>query len=254
MPSVLAPDLDLAAPAQGPWSKLNEQQLEAVQHGVGQPSAPALLVVAGAGSGKTMTLAARVARLVLAGADPQRLLLLTFSRRAAQEMERRAGQLLQQALGQTSTRRPPELPWAGTFHAIGARLLREYAARVGLSEQFTVLDRGDAEDLMGWLREEQGLGRTHKRFPLKGTCLAIYSRAVNSEERLVDVLQLRYPWCAEWAAELKGLFRAYVSAKQAQRVLDYDLVRGKPRPLYLSARGPARVARAASGPVDEARA
>ncbi|UZD54460.1 ATP-dependent helicase [Caldimonas aquatica] len=222
MPSVLAPDLDLAAPAQGPWSKLNEQQLEAVQHGVGQPSAPALLVVAGAGSGKTMTLAARVARLVLAGADPQRLLLLTFSRRAAQEMERRAGQLLQQALGQTSTRRPPELPWAGTFHAIGARLLREYAARVGLSEQFTVLDRGDAEDLMGWLREEQGLGRTHKRFPLKGTCLAIYSRAVNSEERLVDVLQLHYPWCAEWAAELKGLFRAYVSAKQAQRVLDYD--------------------------------
>ncbi|HWP17904.1 MAG TPA: ATP-dependent helicase [Burkholderiaceae bacterium] len=201
---------------------MNERQLEAVHHGVDEARAPALLVVAGAGSGKTMTLAARVARLVLAGADPQRMMLLTFSRRAAQEMERRAGQVLQQALGLTGTQRPPALPWAGTFHAIGARLLREHAGRIGLAEQFTVLDRGDAEDLMGWVREEQGLARTHKRFPLKGTCLAIYSRVVNSEASLAQVLQRHYPWCAEWDAELKRLFRAFVAAKQDQQVLDYD--------------------------------
>ncbi|MCM5679968.1 ATP-dependent helicase [Schlegelella sp. S2-27] len=206
-----------------PFAALNEQQRAAVEHGIGvQGACPPLLVIAGAGSGKTMTLAARVARLVLSGADPQRLLLLTFSRRAAQEMERRVGRVLQQALGRGGEARAPALPWAGTFHSVGARLLRHYAARIGLAEDFTIHDRGDAEDLMGWVREELGYGRAKSRFPLKGTCLSIYSRVVNGQASLTDVLQLQFPWCQQWEDELKRLFGAYVQAKQQQHVLDYD--------------------------------
>ena len=166
------------------------------------PAAP-LLVIAGAGTGKTMTLAARVARLVLDGADPQRILLLTFSRRAAQAMERRCGRMLHAALGFRATQRAPDLPWAGTFHSVGARLLREYAGAIGLSEQFTVHDRGDAEDLMALVRQELGFAATARRFPLKGTCLAIYSRVVNSQLPLGTVVQTIYPWCLGWEAELE---------------------------------------------------
>ena len=209
-----------------PFPALNEQQREAVEHGIGggglcTPPGP-LLVIAGAGSGKTLTLAARVARLVLAGADPRRLLLLTFSRRAAQDMQRRVGRTLHQSLGLRSTQPAPQLPWAGTFHGIGARLLREYAAQIGLAENFTILDRGDAEDVLGLIRHELRLGGTRERFPLKATCLAIYSRAVNSTLPLGDVLARAWPWCGAWEAELKRLFSAYAAEKEAQRVLDYD--------------------------------
>jgi DNA helicase-2/ATP-dependent DNA helicase PcrA len=217
----------LQAPAAAdPFESLNPEQRAAVDHG----DAP-LLVIAGAGSGKTLTLAARVARLVLQGADPQRLLLLTFSRRAAQDMQRRAGRLLQQvlrpgitqpALGLRATQQAPSLPWAGTFHAVGARLLREHAGVLGLSEHFTIADRGDAEDMMGLVRQELGFAATHTRFPLKATCLAIYSRCVNAQAPLARVLAEHYPWCAAWEAELKRLFRAYVGAKQQQHTLDYD--------------------------------
>ena len=203
--------------AADPFDTLNPEQRAAVEHG-DEP----LLVIAGAGSGKTLTLTARVARLVLQGADPQRLLLLTFSRRAAQDMQRRAGRLLHQALGLGATQQPPALPWAGTFHAIGARLLREHAGALGLSEHFTIADRSDAEDLMGLTRQELGFAATHQRFPLKGTCLAIYSRCVNAQAPLSRVLAEHYPWCAGWEAELKRLFRAYVGAKQQQHTLDYD--------------------------------
>jgi len=206
-----------------PFASLNEQQRAAVEHGIGAGAIGGpLLVIAGAGSGKTMTLASRVARLVLAGADPLCILLLTFSRRAAQEMERRVGRVLHQALGFASTQAPPALPWSGTFHSVGARLLRAYAGRIGLSESFTIHDRADAEDLMGLLRHELDLTQTKNRFPLKGTCLAIYSRVMNSQAPLADVLQDHYPWCTEWQAELKRLFRAYVEQKQQQHVLDYD--------------------------------
>ncbi len=200
--------LDTALPAHDPFAALNAQQRDAVEHGLDADPRQAvpLLVIAGAGSGKTKTLAARVARLVGAGADPQRLLLLTFSRRAAAEMSRRAGGMLQEALGLRSGSAPPTLPWAGTFHSVGARLLRDYAQRIGLSEHFTILDRGDAEDLMGLVRHESGLGHTHQRFPLKATCLAIYSRVVNSQAALKDVLREHFPWCAAWEVELRGLF------------------------------------------------
>jgi DNA helicase-2/ATP-dependent DNA helicase PcrA len=218
-----------APAAPDPFGSLNPEQRAAVEHDIGlscRLDARPLLVVAGAGSGKTNTLAHRVARLIQSGADPQRILLLTFSRRAANEMGQRAAGVLQRILG-TSSRAAQgvaaaSLPWAGTFHSIGARLLREYAGRIGLEASFTIHDRGDSEDLMGMVRQEIGLTQTAKRFPLKGTCLAIYSRVVNSREPLDQVLQSTFPWCSEWEAELKRLFGAYVDAKQEQNVLDYD--------------------------------
>ena len=209
-----------------PFASLNAQQRDAVEHGIDAPGrqGEALLVIAGAGSGKTMTLASRVARLVLAGADPQRILLLTFSRRAAREMESRAGRLLHQALRFSATQRPPSLPWSGTFHSVGARLLRDYAVQIGLNEAFTILDRGDAEDLLGIVRQQLGLAGTkgRSRFPQKGTCLGIYSRAVNSQAPLDALLLDSYPWCAQHEAELKRLFGAYVDEKHKQGVVDFD--------------------------------
>ena len=211
-------------PPADPMGELNAQQREAATHGTGdsaQDTRP-LLVIAGAGSGKTNTLAHRVANLIRHGADPQRMMLLTFSRRAALEMERRVGGVLQRALGLPATQTLPNLPWSGTFHSIGARLLREYAGRIGLEESFTIHDRGDAEDLMGMVRHEIGLSETKNRFPLKGTCLGIYSRVLNTRDPLDLVLQQTYPWCSQWESELKKLFGAYVEAKQQQNVLDYD--------------------------------
>jgi len=205
-----------------PFASLNPEQRAAVEHDIGAAAPRPLLVVAGAGSGKTNTLAHRVARLIGSGADPQRILLLTFSRRAANEMTQRAGNVLQRIMGLSHLQAPPALPWAGTFHSIGARLLRDYAGRIGLDESFTIHDRGDSEDLMGLVRHEIGLSQGQKRFPLKGTCLSIYSRVVNSREPLDLVLKSTFPWCAEWEAQLKTLFGAYVDAKQEQNVLDYD--------------------------------
>jgi DNA helicase II / ATP-dependent DNA helicase PcrA len=205
-----------------PFASLNDAQRQAVEYGIGEARPGPLLVIAGAGTGKTLTLASRVAALVLAGTDPNRILLLTFSRRAGQEMERRAGHELHAALGFGSTQRAPSLPWCGTFHSIGARLLREYAGAIGLSPQFTIHDRGDAEDLMGMVRQALGLAATSKRFPMKGTCLTVYSRVVNSQASLESVVAELYPWCLGWEDELKALFKAYVLAKQEQQLLDYD--------------------------------
>jgi DNA helicase-2/ATP-dependent DNA helicase PcrA len=201
---------------------LNAEQRLAVEHGVagrGANVAGPLLVIAGAGSGKTATLAHRVAHLIVQGADPGRLLLLTFSRRAAAEMERRAQRLI--ASPTRSESRSP-LAWSGTFHAVGARLLRLYADAIGLDPGFTVHDREDSADLMNLVRHELGLSEKGERFPLKATCLAIYSRAVNAGQPLDEVLRRQFPWCTAWEKELRGLFDAYVAAKQGQHVLDYD--------------------------------
>lgn len=204
-------------------ARLNPEQRRAVEHGVASDDAAGpLLVIAGAGSGKTNTLAHRVAHLLTHGANPGAILLLTFSRRAAEEMVRRSERIVRQV----ATHRPrlagAKLSWTGTFHSIGARLLREYAGRIGLNPAFTIHDREDSADLMNLVRHELGLSDTAKRFPRKNTCLAIYSAAVNTLSPLDAVLQRRYPWCAEWEGELKRLFLAYVEAKQAQHVLDYD--------------------------------
>ena len=204
-------------------SALNEAQRRAVEHDSEILKPGPLLVIAGAGSGKTNTLAHRLARLVASGADPQRILLLTFSRRAAAELERRAGHVLSMSRGSPAADRPPSLPWAGTFHSIGARILREYAERLGLAPTFTIHDRGDSEDLMAIARHQQiAAEATKTRFPGAATCLAIYSRTVNSESPLADVLKGYYPWCATLEDKLRVLFGGYVSAKQAQHILDFD--------------------------------
>jgi len=193
------------------FDKLNERQRQAAQAGAGP-----LLIIAGAGTGKTNTLAHRVAHLVLEGAAPERILLLTFTRRAALEMTRRAARIVAEAHGAV------RLPWSGTFHSVANRLLRKHCRRVGLTESFSVLDRGDAADLMDVVRHEQGLSKTEKRFPRKDTLVAIYSHRVNTQGTLENTLRNEFPWCAEWQAELKNLFGKYVERKLAHQALDYD--------------------------------
>ena len=203
-------------------TELNREQRAAVEHGVGEGASKPLLVIAGAGSGKTKTLAHRVAHLVVNGADPRRILLLTFSRRSAAELTRRVLRISTSVLGTRAGVLTDALTWAGTFHGIGARLLRELADRIGLSPTFTIHDREDSADLMNFVRHECGLSKTKSRFPTKSTCLAIYSRAVNAEMSLENVLRMSFPWCTAWEAELRELFGAYVEAKQRHCVLDYD--------------------------------
>lgn len=179
-----------------------------------------LLIVAGAGTGKTSTLAHRVAHLIVRGADPRRILLLTFTRRAAETMTRRAEQIAAQIARVSSG--PARVEWSGTFHAIANRLLRKHAKSVGLDSAFTVLDRSDSADLLNLVRNELGLSKREVRFPKKDTCLAIYSHVVNAGHPVEETLKGAFPWCANWAEELKRLFRAYVDAKQRQHLLDDD--------------------------------
>jgi DNA helicase II / ATP-dependent DNA helicase PcrA len=204
--------------------KLNPEQRRAVEYGVQVNDVvpgPPLLVIAGAGSGKTNTLAHRVAHLIVNGADPRKILLMTFSRRAATEMARRVERIARRAIGDSAGVMIDAL-WAGTFHGIGARLLRDYAGEIGLDPAFTIHDREDSADLMNLVRHELGFSKTENRFPMKGTCLAVYSRCVNAELAIDDVLATSFPWCSAWAVELMQLFAAYVEAKQKQNVLDYD--------------------------------
>jgi DNA helicase II / ATP-dependent DNA helicase PcrA len=204
---------------------LNPEQRRAVEHGVLEndcrPRSP-LLVIAGAGSGKTNTLAHRVAHLIVNGADPRRILLMTFSRRAASEMTKRVERIARKVMGDSASVMANALAWSGTFHGIGARLLRDYSDQIGIDPAFTIHDREDSADLMNLIRHDLGFSKAESRFPTKGTCLAIYSRCVNAETPVEQVLGSSFPWCAGWAAELKQLFAAYVEAKQKQNVLDYD--------------------------------
>ena len=224
--SVVPPRIDRSHPMSAVYLEtLNPDQRRAAEHGVGTdagaPAAP-LLVIAGAGSGKTNTLAHRVAHLIVNGVDPRRVLLMTFSRRAAAEMSRRVARICAQVLGPNAGTMMGTLTWAGTFHAVGARLLREYAEQIAIDPCFTIHDREDSADLMNLVRHELGLSKMESRFPTKGTCLAIYSRAVNAEMPLDAVLRDHFPWCTGWASQLRELFGAYIAAKQAQNVLDYD--------------------------------
>jgi DNA helicase-2/ATP-dependent DNA helicase PcrA len=208
-----------------PSQHLTAAQRRAATFGLspGVPARPgqALLVVAGAGTGKTTTLAHRVAQLVLHGADPARLLLLTFTRRAAEEMRGRAEAILA-AHGRRLSGPSLELGWAGTFHGVAARLLREYAERIGLDPGFTILDRATAEDVLDLVRADLGLDRGPRRFPTKATCLAAYSRAVNTDLPLGSVLARDFPWLLSVADPLAELCAAYVAAKQRQALLDFD--------------------------------
>ena len=192
---------------------LNEAQRRAASHG----RSP-LLIVAGAGTGKTTTLAHRVAHLIREGADPSRMLLLTFTRRAAKSMIDRVERLLD-SHGIT---RGSGRVWSGTFHGVGARLLRQYAPAVELERNFAILDQGDAQDLVGLIRDEMKLVKKDKRFPKKGTCLGIYSRTVNAQRPLPEILDEFFPWCDEYEADLKKLLGEYVRRKRGSVVLDYD--------------------------------
>jgi DNA helicase-2/ATP-dependent DNA helicase PcrA len=202
-------------------SALNPPQREAVQHAEGP-----LLIVAGAGTGKTATLVHRVAWLIAQGVNPGRILLLTFTRRAAAEMLRRVDGVLRKLhaaqAGHGGFRSAGTRVWGGTFHAIATRLLRRYGKAIGLAPGFTIHDRTDSEDFLNVIRAELGLAKTDRRFPKKGTCLDIYSRCVNARQQLAEVLALQFPWCKEWENELKQLFDAYVDRKEAASVLDYD--------------------------------
>ena len=188
---------------------LNPEQLAVVEHGEGP-----LLVLAGAGSGKTTTLGARVGRLVTSGVRPERILLLTFSRRAAREMLGRAQ--LRSGMRETGK------VWGGTFHAIGNRLLRANGRVVGLSPDFTILDQSDAADVLDLVREELGFSTTSKRFPRKHTLASIYSRTVNSGTQLSRILDRFYPWCREDLDDIGKIFRAYTVRKRRQQLVDYD--------------------------------
>jgi DNA helicase-2/ATP-dependent DNA helicase PcrA len=187
--------------------------LNAAQHAAATAHPAPLLILAGAGTGKTNTLAHRVAHLIKEGADPSRILLLTFTRRAAEIMTRRAERIVG---------KKAHVSWSGTFHSVANRLLRLHASAVGLEPSFTVLDRSDSADLLNVVRQELGFARLPIRFPRKDACLAIYSHVVNTRGTVETTLKHTFPAYTDWAAELKTLFRSYVEAKQQRSVLDYD--------------------------------
>jgi DNA helicase II / ATP-dependent DNA helicase PcrA len=192
---------------------LNEEQRAAATH----PGGP-LLVLAGAGTGKTTTLAARVAWLIDEGAAPERVLLLTFTRRAAREMLARA----RAYLGRSPNGRHAGKVVGGTFHSVAHRFARRYAAVLGLPAGFGVLDAGDAADLLDLVRQDAGVGQTGRRFPRKSTLLDIYSRTVNAQRPLREVLVEDFPWCERHGDDLARLFVEYGARKRALGVLDLD--------------------------------
>ena len=212
------------------FDALNPAQRRAATFGVALDgkgvNAGPMLILAGAGTGKTNTLAHRAAHLVLNGVDPARIMMLTFTRRAAQEMTRRAQKIVAETLaerGKIGDRSVvSRLLWSGTFHSVGNRILRLYAKHLGLNPNFTVLDRGDAADLMDVIRHELGFSSKEKRFPRRDACLAIYSYRVNTRLPLKQTLEEQFQWCREWEADLTRLYREYVGRKQKNNVLDFD--------------------------------
>jgi DNA helicase-2/ATP-dependent DNA helicase PcrA len=212
------------------YERLNAAQHAAVTYGVpgsrGAWLSGPLLIIAGAGTGKTNTLAHRVAYLVLNGVAPEKILLMTFSRRASQEMIRRARRIVAQDLsGSDNTEKAPavaRLTWSGTFHSVANRIIRRFSEQLGLSPSFSVVDRGDSADLLDLGRQALGFASRERRFPRKDTCLAIYSHCVNTRDSLERTLTDVFPWCVSWGDELKRLFGRYVEMKLAQQVLDFD--------------------------------
>lgn len=189
-------------------NELNPAQLEAVMFNDGP-----LLVIAGAGSGKTRTLTYRVARLVEDGVPSPSILLLTFTRKASQEMLSRACQLLDNRCGKVS---------GGTFHSFSNAILRRYAAVIGFDSGFSILDRSDAESLIGMVKKELGLTGKQRTFPRNRTIVNIFSRAVNKALTIGDVVFNDYPHFSPALESLTSLFDAYTVRKQQHNFLDYD--------------------------------
>ncbi len=188
---------------------LNPQQSAAVRHGDGP-----LLIIAGAGTGKTKTLASRVAYLINHGVASERICLLTFTRRAAAEMVNRARALI--------TDGTPVQIWGGTFHAIAHRLLRVYAAAVGLHDGFSVMDEADASELMSLIRSTLDLKTRERRFPRPQTLVGIYSRVVSTQRKLKVVLDQYFPWCADELDDIRLIFETYATRKRTAQLLDFD--------------------------------
>jgi DNA helicase-2/ATP-dependent DNA helicase PcrA len=187
---------------------LNPDQARAVTFG-DEP----LLVIAGAGTGKTRTLVHRVAYLIERGVAPERILLLTFTRRAAGEMLSRAERLV----GPSGAR-----VHGGTFHSVGHRLLRQFGAAAGLPADFTIMDQGDAQDLMQLARGALGFTKTAKRFPKKETLHYLYSRHVNTELAIDELLHRELPHFLEYEEQIVSLFADYTLRKQERNLVDYD--------------------------------
>lgn len=188
--------------------ELNTSQLQAVELTEGP-----YLVIAGAGSGKTRTLVYRVANLVEKGIMPDEILLLTFTRKAAEQMLRRASLLLDERCSRVA---------GGTFHSFANAVLRKYAAALGISSSFSILDESDAQDTINLLRSQLGFNKAEKRFPRKGTILEVISKGINKAQDLEIVLYDEFPQFIEWTQEIKKIRDEYVKYKRARNLLDYD--------------------------------
>ena len=188
--------------------ELNEAQYEAATAMDGP-----LLIIAGAGTGKTRTLVYRVAHLIDRGIDPRSILLLTFTRRAAEEMLRRASLLIDGRCSQVA---------GGTFHSFANLVLRANGRYLGLSPSFTIMDRSDSEDVIQLIRGDMGLNTKEKRFPRKQTVAEIFSMTHNKQAKLGDLLELEYPHLVEAGFELNELFTRYHNYKREKSLLDYD--------------------------------
>jgi DNA helicase-2/ATP-dependent DNA helicase PcrA len=216
----LAPPPDASQPAEQLWlAQLNPEQRAAATH----PGGP-LLILAGAGTGKTTTLSARVAWLIARGTPPERIMLLTFTRRAAREMLERVATMtgLGGGWGSNGSGSAKSRVLGGTFHSIAHRFVRLHAASLGLAPGFAVLDPGDAADVLDLIREEKGHAARQRRFPRPSTLLDIYSRTVNCQRPLSEVVAESFPWCEDHVDTLGELFRAYGARKLALGALDLD--------------------------------
>jgi DNA helicase-2/ATP-dependent DNA helicase PcrA len=187
---------------------LNEEQREAVAH----PGGP-LLILAGAGTGKTRTLVARAAWLCEQGVQPSRILLLTFTRRAADDMLSRAAPRARSASGRIT---------GGTFHAIAHRIIRQHAESFSLPPEFTVIDPADMTDLLDARRVDHGLVGTQRRAPRAAACADIYTRCVNTQMTVAEVVRAGFPWCTDYTSQLAELFRGYVAHKRSHGLVDFD--------------------------------
>ncbi len=195
------------------FDELNPEQRAAVEH----DDRP-LLVLAGAGTGKTATLAARVAWLLEEGVEPERICLLTFSRRAASEMLVRAGRVADPAKAARVV--------GGTFHSVAQRLLHRHGHLIGLDPGFSLLDASDSVELIGMVRDDPALGLVgaggRPRFPKKETLAAILSQVANAQVKLSDVVARSFPWCSEDLDGMRAVFAGYTERKRARQLCDFD--------------------------------
>jgi DNA helicase II / ATP-dependent DNA helicase PcrA len=187
---------------------LNPVQYEAVTSTQGP-----MLVIAGAGTGKTRTIVYRVSYLIENGVSPERILLLTFTRKAAREMLSRATQLLDSRCDKVS---------GGTFHSFANMILRRNAQLVGYESNFTILDQSDAEDTINVVRRRLKLDERARRFPQKQTLLDIYSRSINTATPVEKIIERDYPRYIEDVLDINSVFQAYIGFKKSNNKMDYD--------------------------------